>query len=124
MPRVVVIVDDTDSVASSLALAFRKIADVEPVVVHRALAALHLFKAPDSKIAAIVTDLNLPDLDGFELIREIRNLDSYRNLPAIIISADENAAKRRAPAGYAPNAVFRKPCSMREVSRVLEQLLV
>lgn len=123
MPRVVVIVDDTDAVASSLALAFENIPDVKSVITHHPIAALRLFKAPDSNIAAVVTDLNLPHLDGFELIREIRNLDNYHNLPAIMITADERAAHTARSKESAPNAIFRKPCSMREVCRVLEELL-
>lgn len=123
MARVVVIVDDTDSVASSLALAFEKIPDVKPVVTHNPMAALRLFSAPDSKIAAIVTDLNLPHLNGFELIHRIRSLEKYHNLPAIMITADERAARSVQSKEQTPNAIFRKPCSLKEVCRVLEELL-
>ncbi len=123
MARVVVIVDDAESVASSLALAFENIPGVKPVITHHPMAALRLFRAPNSDIAAIVTDLNLPHLNGFELIREIRNLDNYHNLPAIMITADESAARTARSKECAPNAIFRKPCSMREVCRALEELL-
>ena len=123
MARIVVIVDDTDSVASSLALAFESIPGVKPVVAHSSAEALRLFTATDSEISAIVTDFNLPFIDGFELIRQIRNLAPYRNLPAIMISADDKAAQVGAAARYRPNAIFPKPCSLKEVSRVLEELL-
>lgn len=123
MARIVVIVDDTDSVASSLALAFESIPGVKPVIAHSSAEALRLFNAADAKIAAIVTDFNLPLIDGFELIRQIRDLAPYRNLPAIMISADDKAGNVGAPARYRPNAIFTKPCSLKEVSRVLEELL-
>lgn len=119
----VVIVDDTDSVASSLALAFEKIPDVKSVITHHPMAALRLFTAPDSVIAAVVTDFNLPHLDGFELIRRIRDMDKYHNLPAIMITADERAADAARLKEHTPNAIFRKPCSLMEVCRVLEELL-
>lgn len=122
MAKLVVIVDDTESVASSLAVAFEGIPDVKALVARNSGEALRLFTAPDSRISAVVTDLHLPSLNGFELIREIRNLPSYRNLPAIMITADDRAAL--APGSQAsPNAIFRKPCSMKEVSRALEELL-
>ena len=123
MARVVVIVDDTDSVASSLAVAFETIPGVKPVIAHSSTEALRLFTAPDSEIAAVVTDLHLPYLNGFELIREIRSLAAYGNLPAIMITADERAAVPAVRTKYTPNAIFRKPCSLKEVSRVLEELL-
>jgi two-component system sensor histidine kinase EvgS len=121
--KVVVIVDDTDSVASSLALAFEGIQGVQAVIAHSSIEALRLFTAPDSRISAIVTDLHLPSLNGFELIRVIRRLPSYRHLPAIMITADENATLELGPALDGPDAIFRKPCSLKEVSRVLEELL-
>jgi two-component system, chemotaxis family, chemotaxis protein CheY len=121
--RIVVIVDDTDSVASSLALAFERIPGVKPVIAHSSAEALRLFTADDSNIAAIVTDFNLPVVDGFELIRQIRNLTAYRNLPAIMITADDKAGKAGADRSHGPNAIFSKPCSLKEVSRVLEELL-
>lgn len=123
MDRIVVIVDDTDSVASSLALAFENIPGVKPVIAHSSAEALRIFTAADSEISAIVTDFNLPVVDGFELIRQIRNLASYNNLPAIMITADDTARKVGAAARYRPNAIFPKPCSLKEVSRVLEELL-
>jgi CheY-like chemotaxis protein len=121
--KLVVIVDDTESVASSLAVAFEGIPDVKALVARNSGEALRLFTAPDSRISAVVTDLHLPSLNGFELIREIRSLPSYGNLPAIMITADERAALAPGSAQANPNAIFRKPCSMKEVSRVLEELL-
>ena len=123
MAKVVVVVDDTDSVASSLALAFEGIPDVRAVIAHTSREALRLFTAPDSCFSAVVTDLHLPSLNGFELIREIRNLPAYRNLPAIMITADEHATLGLGPVLDRPNFIFRKPCSLKEVSRVLEELL-
>ena len=123
MARIVVIVDDTDSVASSLAVAFQTIPGVTPVIAHNSTEALRLFTAPGSEISAIVTDFHLPSVDGFELIRQIRDLAAYRNLPAIMITADEKAGAIGGATRYSPNAIFPKPCSLKEVSRVLEQLL-
>jgi CheY-like chemotaxis protein len=121
--KIVVIVDDTDSVACSLAVAFENIPGVKAVITHNSGEALRLFTGPESNICAVVTDLHLPSLNGFELIREIRNLPVYRNLPAIMITADERAGLRSATELDCPNAIFRKPCSLKEVSRVLEELL-
>lgn len=39
------------------------------------------------KYALIVTDLMMPDIDGFSLIRELRRRDDYREVPVIVISA-------------------------------------
>lgn len=125
MPRVVVIVDDNESLAVSLAIAFARIPDVETVIAHEPAAALRIFTDGrcQDKIAAIVTDFNLPHLNGFELIQQIRELEDYRTLPAIMITAAENAMAANRYTLNTPNAIFQKPFSMKEVCRVLEGLL-
>ena len=123
MPKVVVIVEDTETIASSLALAFENIPGVKAMVAHHSKAALRLFANPEIPIGALVTDLHLPYLDGFELIREVRKLAAYRDLPAILITADERADLGNGSAPHSPNAIFRKPFSLKEVCRVLEELL-
>ncbi|MBV9612544.1 MAG: response regulator [Acidobacteriaceae bacterium] len=123
MSKVVVIVEDSESVASSLAIAIETIPGVRTVLTPDPRAALNLFTAAGSQISAIVTDLHLPFLDGFALIREIRSLNGYQNLPAIMITADEHATLADGSGLYRPNAIFRKPFSPKEVCRVLEHLL-
>ena len=123
MPKLVVIVEDAEIVASSLALAVERLPGLKAIITRDPITALSLFGAPDSGIAALITDLNLPHLDGFELIRQVRTLGAYRNLPIIMISADERASSLNGSTPNGPNALFRKPFSMKEVCRVLEELL-
>ncbi|HEX4748205.1 MAG TPA: response regulator [Bryobacteraceae bacterium] len=117
------IVDDTDSVASALAVAFEFIPGVKAVIANSSLEALKLFTAEECGFSAVVTDLHLPSLNGIELIREIRSITGYKNLPAILITADERVALNSGTVMDGPNAVFHKPCSLKEVSRALEELL-
>ena len=122
MQKTILIVDDAESVAASLALAVESIPGMKPVVALHPHAALLMFRDSSVKIAAIITDLSLPALDGFELIRQLRETSGYENVPAIMITADEQAS----PNGNTlckPNVIFRKPFSVREVCRVLEQLV-
>lgn len=123
MSKVVVIVEDTESIASCLALAVETLNGVKTVVTRDPRAALALFGAPDSAIAALITDLNLPYLDGFELIRQVRALATYCNLPVIMISADERAGPLNGSTPNGANALFRKPFSTKEVCRALQKLL-
>ena len=123
MRKTVVIVDDAETVASSLAVALEGLLGVDAIVTRDPRAALSLFVAPNSRIAALVTDLNLPYLDGFELIRQVRTVTRYRDLPVIMISADERASSLNRSTSNGANALFRKPFSMKEVCRVLDELL-
>jgi DNA-binding response OmpR family regulator len=119
----VVIVEDTAALAASLALALEADSNMETMIFGNARDALRFLAAAPRPIAALVTDLNLPDEDGFNLIRQVRGIKPYRELPAILITGQENANSDGSDILGRPNAVIIKPFSMKEVRRVLETLL-
>ena len=71
----------------------------------------------------MLTDLNMPDVDGFELIARLRADERRCRLPVIVLSAatDPKARERALQAGA--NAFFAKPYSLVEVRTKLEDLL-
>ena len=46
-----------------------------------------LEKLPTKKYDLIITDLNMPNMDGFELIKALRDNEEYRELPVIILTS-------------------------------------
>jgi two-component system chemotaxis response regulator CheY len=121
--KLVVIVEDAETLAASLAVALETIPTVKVVIAHHPKIALRAFTPAGPHVSAIVTDLNLPELNGLELIRMIRELNGYRDIPAILITAEECAVPVNGNIMGSPNAIFRKPFSIREVCRVVESLL-
>jgi DNA-binding response OmpR family regulator len=123
MSKVVVVVEDSDSVATSLAVALETQLGVRVIVAHHPQLALSLFDKKNG-ISAVVTDLNLPYLDGFELIGALRKLRSYENLPAIMITGEDDPELFDIPPECKPNMILRKPFSPKEVCRVVESVLL
>jgi CheY-like chemotaxis protein len=74
-------------------------------------------------VVAVVTDLNLPGMSGFELMRQIRKTGGAAQPAIIVISGDTDpqAPQRAIEAGA--NAFFAKPYSPAEVRRTLERLI-
>jgi DNA-binding NtrC family response regulator len=70
----VMIVDDEPDMLSMLRLVMKKKCGCE--VVTASSGAVALQKLPDSNPAVIVTDIKMPDLDGLELLKKIRDYDS------------------------------------------------
>ncbi len=54
----------------------------------KALAVLHAGPAVD----LVVTDLRMPVMDGLELLREIRALETFTHLPVILCSGEMDSA--------------------------------
>lgn len=59
------------------------------------------------EFAAILLDVRLPNMDGFEVAAAIRSLERLRRTPIIFMSANED--RRRKPRASAHEHYFRKP---------------
>jgi two-component system chemotaxis response regulator CheY len=44
----------------------------------------------------LITDLNMPNLDGIELIRQVRTLPQYKYMPIVMLTTESQDAKKQA----------------------------
>jgi CheY-like chemotaxis protein len=121
--RAVLIVEDSENSATMLEMAFLGIPDVRVMQVTSGVEALRILDAAATPVTAVVTDLNMPRMDGFELIRRIRSDQRLRATPIIVVSADTDPATPERVAALGVDAFFPKPFSPAQVRRTLEQLL-
>jgi CheY-like chemotaxis protein len=119
----IVIVEDMATSAATLEMVFLAIPDVAVVVLPAAQEALRLLERADCAVCAVITDLNMPRMDGFELIERIRAEPRHRRLPIIVISGDTDPHTPERICALGANAFFSKPYSPAQVRLKLEQLL-
>ncbi len=53
-----------------------------------------LAKAPTAKVDLVLTDVNMPNMDGIELIRHLRELPSYRFTPMLMLTTESAGDKK------------------------------
>jgi two-component system chemotaxis response regulator CheY len=63
----------------------------------------------------IVTDINMPDLTGLELIKFVRSSRSHADTPLLVISTDAQAEDRRRAMALGANDYLVKPFGMEEL---------
>jgi two-component system, chemotaxis family, chemotaxis protein CheY len=119
--RKIVIVEDTDTCAATLEIAFLSIPDVTVVTVSSARQALEILN--NDPVSALVTDLHMPRMDGFELIRKVRGDSRFSRLPVIVVSGDIDPGTPERVTRLGVNAFFSKPYSPAQVREKLEHLL-
>ena len=82
----------------------------------------HEGRDPSRQPQVVLLDLNLPVIDGLEVLRRIRAEERFRRLPVVILtSSDEDSDK---VAGYAlgANSYVRKPVDFRQFSEAVNRL--
>ncbi|MBW2277914.1 MAG: response regulator [Deltaproteobacteria bacterium] len=80
----VLVVDDSRAMRAYVRGALMETLDCDVVEAASGFEALRLL--PRDSYDVVVTDINMPDINGLELIRFVRNSDRHRKVPIIIIS--------------------------------------
>jgi CheY-like chemotaxis protein len=122
MARSILIVEDESDVAP-LEIALASLGDVGVHVVADARAALSFLEQNGHSIAGVITDLNLPHVDGFELVAAIRSNAQHASLPIIVVSGNANPDVPRRALQIGADAFFAKPYSPAEIRQTLARLL-
>jgi two-component system chemotaxis response regulator CheY len=89
MPKCILVADDSSTIRKFMAMTL-KMQGFRVITVADGMEALEML--PKDQVDLIITDLNMPNIDGFEFIRMLRTDESYRSIPVIILSSltDEN----------------------------------
>ena len=69
--------------------------------------------APD----VMLLDLNLPKVDGFEVLRRVRAIEKFKSIPVIIVTSSDSPGDRREAAKLGAS-YFRKPVSYEEFIKI------
>ena len=115
----ILLVDDEKSVRDLV----RRLLELDGYAVVEAIdaeEALRLFGSSDSELRLVVTDLSLPDLDGWELCRRVRSVQPAMPILVISGSFDLNTLL----ASNAPDVGFlQKPFAPEDLYRRVSVLL-
>jgi len=112
MGKVILAVDDSSTVRKFVSVAL----SMQGFTVLTACDGMDaLEKLPGAQVDLVITDLNMPNMDGFELIRSLRENPQYRDLPVIILSSlsDSGSKERGFELGVGSYVV--KPFSLEKI---------
>lgn len=84
--KTILIADDSRAMRAMLTSAVESLVNCRIVEASNGFEALRLL--PREKVDLILTDINMPDINGLELISYLRDNPNYRDIPIIIISTE------------------------------------
>ena len=121
MAKTIFLVDDSVtmlmSVKATLEMSGFKVETATDGV--QALAKLKAGSKPD----LIITDINMPNMDGFELIKNIRELPGFRFKPILTLTTESQAAKRDEAKKLGATGWLVKPVTGPQLLSVIKQVL-
>ncbi len=100
------------------------IEEIEGVAASEAASGFEALKVlPKRAFDLIITDINMPDINGLELIRFIRENDRYRETPLIIIPTESSQRDRERGLTRGAHAYLVKPFEPAALKDVVERYL-
>ena len=117
MRKKVLIVDDSVTVRNALENTLTE-AGYDVSQAHNGREALE--KAGNSKFDLLITDLNMPVMDGMNLVQEFRKIDGYRFVPTIMLTTESNALKKIECFELGVSGWLNKPFHPDQVLRILK----
>ncbi len=122
MSRRVLAVDDSATVRSSLKLVLQE-AGCDLVLAADGEEALNKIKKSKEKFHLIITDLNMPKMNGIELIKAVRSLPDYRFVPILMLTTESQADKKLEGKKAGATGWIVKPFTPEQLIGVIQKVL-
>ena len=107
MQRTILIVEDSGQCRKILEMTFAGVTGIIVRAVETAEDALQHLRSGD--ICALVTDLGLPKMSGFDLIELVRSEDGFAKLPVLVVSGESSQDTRSRAMASGADSFFAKP---------------
>ena len=82
-----------------------------------------LTKLKNNKPNLVITDLNMPGMDGITLVKEIKKLSSMRFVPILLLTTESQQSKRDEARAAGATGWLVKPVKQDELIGVIKQLV-
>lgn len=115
------VVDDSAPMRSLLVSAIEEIDGVDAVEATNGFEALKAL--PMQPFDLIMTDINMPQINGLEIVHFIMSHEIYRNIPLVIISTETGQADIKKGLSLGAKRYITKPFDPEQVKKVVKELL-
>lgn len=121
MQKKILVAEDSPTMRYLIASTIAALGDYAVIEAGNGFEALRIL--PQEKVDLVITDINMPDINGLELVSFIRQSPNYRTTPLFIISTEGSARDREKGMSLGANAYLVKPFAPEELQSLIRQYL-
>jgi len=82
-----------------------------------------LNKAQNGKYELVITDLNMPNMDGLSMIRKMRTLPAYAGVPILFLTTESDAGLKQEAKAAGATGWVTKPFDSEQLCRIVTKVL-
>ena len=120
MAKCILVVDDSETVRQVLQLTLAN-AGFDVVEAEDGLEALD--KLAHNLVDMMITDLNMPNMDGLDLIKKVREDGTHRFTPIVMLTTESSAEKKLAGREAGASGWIVKPFRPEQLLKVVKLVL-
>jgi two-component system chemotaxis response regulator CheY len=121
MAKLIMTVDDSTSVRQMVSFTLKD-AGYDVLEAKDGMDALQ--KAKTANVNMVITDLNMPNMDGITLIKNLRQLPNYKFIPIIMLSTESQQEKKIEGKNAGATGWIVKPFNAEQLLAVIKKVLV
>jgi two-component system chemotaxis response regulator CheY len=115
------VVEDSPTMRQLIVFALKRITGLTVVEADDGVDALRKLSA--QKLDIILTDINMPIMDGLKLVKRIRSDEHLKAIPIVIITTEGAEEDRQRALALGANAYITKPIQAPQVIAKVKELL-
>ena len=108
MLQTILVIDDSPTVVKFVSFSLRT-QGYNVMTACDGMDAIEKLSATGTDVALIITDLNMPNLDGFSLIRTLRESERHARTPIVILTSQDGEDDRDRGLKVGANSYLVKP---------------
>ena len=117
----ILIVDDSPATRALAAAALTGLQNLEIERVASGVEAVQLLTT--TEISLVLTNVNMPDINGLELIRFIKSNSRFQKIPVIVMSTDAEPSMREQGFAIGADDYVAKPFTAEHIRQVINKYL-
>ena len=121
MAKKILIAEDSSTMRSLIASTITAMGDFTIVEAANGFEALRIL--PREKVDLVITDINMPDINGLELVSFVKGNPNYRNTPLVIISTEGSERDREKGLTLGADAYLVKPFEPARLQDLVQRFL-
>ncbi len=121
MKKKVLIVDDFENTRWIVQQILEKEEELEVVSASNGKEALQFFNG--EQIDLLITDLNMPEMNGIDLVRQVRSRDKYKFIPIIMLTTERNPDKKQMALDIKVTTWIQKPFEQGQFRKIVRKAL-
>lgn len=121
MAKKILITEDSPTMRSLIVSTIQAMGEFEIIEAANGFEALRVL--PRSQVDLVITDINMPDINGLELVSFIKGNEQYKDTPLFIISTEGSERDRDKGMKLGADAYLVKPFSPSELQTLIRQFL-